>query len=63
MSDQPQAQTPSTVIAHGRMRYAIDGDELVITLSKADGSTIAVRVPAAKLERWAMRTMREEAFA
>jgi hypothetical protein len=45
------------------MQYAIDSDDLVITLTKADGSTIAVRIPAAKLERWAMRTMREEAFA
>lgn len=49
-------------ISTGRISIAIDGDEAVITFDGVAG-TITVRVPAAQLERWAMKILRQEALA
>lgn len=49
-------------ITTGRISIAIDGDEAVITFDGVAGP-ITVRVPAAQLERWAMKILRQEALA
>lgn len=49
-------------ITIGRISIAIDGDEAVITFDGSAGP-ISVRVPAAQLERWAMKILRQEALA
>lgn len=48
-------------ITYGRIKIEIDGDDAVITFSGASGP-ITIRVPAAQLERWAMRILRAEAL-
>jgi hypothetical protein len=57
--------TPSAPphIQVGRTSFSVDGKEVVITLTRTDGELITVRIPVSRLERWAMRTLRDEAFA
>lgn len=49
-------------ITHNRITIAFDGDQAVITFAGASGP-ITVRIPAAQLERWCMRMLRQEALA
>lgn len=49
-------------ITYGRVAIVIEGDEAVITFAGASGP-ITIRVPAAQLEKWAVRMIRQEALA
>jgi|GEM_PF-4102328 hypothetical protein len=49
-------------ITYNRVTIAFDGDQAVITFAGASGP-ITVRIPAAQLERWCLRMLRQEALA
>lgn len=62
----PIESAACTIVGMGELRYNrftlhIEGDELVVTYSRADGD-LAVRVPVAQLERWVMKILRAEVF-
>ena len=48
-------------IEYGRIKIRVEGDEAVITFRGKLGDVV-VRIPAAQLERWAMRMLRAEAL-
>ena len=48
-------------IAYQRIRIRIEGDQAIITFAGKLGEVV-VRIPAAQLERWAMRMLRSEAL-
>lgn len=66
MQRRPQNQgmdkTPPKITV-GKISLAQAGDKLIISHHGKDRRIVSVTVEAEKLERWAMRILREEAFA